>query len=100
MRHSADLESSTHLNSVAIMRHHMPHHVHVNGINGSAALYRLLKCENMLCRQKCYQAFSRSSVGLTHAQEMESSLLLCAKATLCDCLHLGVSLLNVFSLSL
>ena len=34
---SVDLESSTQLNSGAIIRHDMPHHVHVDGINGTPA---------------------------------------------------------------
>ena len=34
--HSADLESSTKLKSGTVMRLHIPHHVHVDGINGSA----------------------------------------------------------------
>ena len=45
---SADFESSTQLNSCAVMRHHMPHHIHVDGINGSTALHRLVMCENVL----------------------------------------------------
>ena len=46
MRQGADLENSTQLTSGAIMRCHMPHHVHVDGINGSTGLCQLLTSEN------------------------------------------------------
>ena len=50
MWHNADpeIESSTQLNYGAIMRHHMPHHIHVDGINGRTDLYLVLMCENVL----------------------------------------------------
>ena len=47
MRHSAGLESSTQLNSNAITHHHMPHHVHVDGINGTPAA-DVWKCTSVL----------------------------------------------------
>ena len=47
MCHSAELESSMQLNFGATQRHHMAHQVHVDGINGKAALRRLLTCENV-----------------------------------------------------
>ena len=48
VRQSTDLESSTQLNSSAIMRRHMPYHVLVDGINGSTELCQLLTCASML----------------------------------------------------
>ena len=46
-RRGADIENSK-LNSGPVMLCHMLHHVHVDGINGSPGLRRLLTCENML----------------------------------------------------
>ena len=37
-------------NCGALMRSYMPHHIHVDGINGSAELHRLLMCANVLWR--------------------------------------------------
>ena len=50
MRRSADLESSTQMNSNSVMRHHMLHHVHVDSTNKSAGLRRLLMAGNVLLR--------------------------------------------------
>ena len=46
MRCSGDLE--TELNSGVVMRHHVPHHIHVDGIHGSIGLHWLLSCEKVL----------------------------------------------------
>ena len=48
MRRSTDLESSTWWNSGAVICCHMPHHVHIDGINGSSGLRQLLTCQNVL----------------------------------------------------
>ena len=41
---SADPESSTQLNSGAVICRHMPYYIHGGGINGSAGLCRVETC--------------------------------------------------------
>ena len=44
MHRSADLSSSTQLNSGTVMPHHMPHHIYVDA--AYMMIHRLLMCEN------------------------------------------------------
>ena len=48
IRRSTDLESSTQVTSDAVLLRNIPHHVHVDGINGSAELHQLLTYANVL----------------------------------------------------